>query len=209
MRFFTPSFMNLHTPPQTYSVALFASGSGTNAENICNYFKHHAFIKVCLIVTNNQQAGVIKRAERLQVPVEVVPKEIYNDGEKLTALLKKYKTNFVVLAGYLKLIPAGLLDAFPDRIINIHPALLPKHGGKGMFGMHVHEAVKKAAENKTGITIHFVNSKFDEGEIIFQAETNVEAGDSPFVIAEKVHKLEYEYFPKVIEDVIVKYQQNG
>ncbi|HNR18850.1 MAG: phosphoribosylglycinamide formyltransferase [Bacteroidetes bacterium] len=200
--------MSLHTQLQTYSVAIFASGSGTNAENICNYFKHHTFIKVCLIVTNNPHAGVIKRAEKLEVPLEVISKEIYNDVEKLTSLLKKYKTDFVVLAGYLKLIPAGLVEAFPARIINIHPALLPKHGGKGMFGMHVHEEVKKAAEDKTGITIHYINGRFDEGEIIFQAETNVEVDDTPFVIAEKVHKLEYEYFPKVIEEVILKYQRN-
>lgn len=188
------------------NLALFASGSGSNAENICNYFKDNAFIKICLIVTNNAKAGVVKRAERTQVPLEIVSKEIYSDGEKLTSLLKKYNTDFVVLAGYLKLIPTELIKNFERSIINIHPALLPAFGGHGMYGMKVHEAVKNARENKTGITIHYVNSRFDEGEIIFQAETRIDHTDTPQMIADKVHKLEYEYFPRVIESVILNYQ---
>lgn len=193
-------------PKKIFNVALFASGSGSNAENICNYFKHHSSIKIGMIVTNNPQAGVIKRAERLKVPVEVVSKEIYADGENLTTLLKRYNIDFVVLAGYLKLIPAELIKNFEHSIINVHPALLPAFGGHGMYGMKVHEAVKNAGENKTGITIHYVNSRFDEGEIIFKVETKVDSEDTPQTIANKVHKLEYEYFPKVIERVILSYQ---
>ena len=202
------SFMTEMAGTKLFNIALFASGSGTNAENICNYFKQNKQIKVALIVTNNALAGVIKRAKRLHVPVEVIAKEAYSNGNYLTQLLKNYKIDFVVLAGYLKLIPLELIKNYERRIINIHPALLPLYGGHGMYGMKVHEAVITAGEKQTGITIHYVNEKFDEGKIIFQATTSIVNTDTPHSIADKVHKLEYEYFPKVIEDVILSCQES-
>jgi phosphoribosylglycinamide formyltransferase 1 len=190
------------------NLAIFASGSGTNAQNICTYFKQHPFIKVVVIVTNNHQAGIIERAKKLQIPVEIIPTNMYSNANWITHQLLKYKADYVILAGYLKLVPTELIKSFTNRIINIHPALLPKHGGKGMYGMKVHNEVRNSGDKTTGITVHYVNEHFDEGEIIFQAETVISEKDTPELIADKVHKLEYRYYPKVIEKIIQAGREN-
>jgi phosphoribosylglycinamide formyltransferase-1 len=183
-------------------IAIFASGSGSNAENIYNYFQKNENIAVSLILTNNPKAGVIERAKRLNIPYIVFyRKEFYVTDKIIDALLKK-EIDFIVLAGFLWLLPSSLLEAFPNKIINIHPALLPKFGGKGMYGQHVHKAVSAAKEIKTGITIHYVNEQYDEGAVIFQKAIGIEKGEEPASIAAKIHALEYEFFPKVIEELL-------
>ncbi|MFP4042469.1 MAG: phosphoribosylglycinamide formyltransferase [Bacteroidales bacterium] len=183
-------------------IAIFASGSGTNAENIAQYFRGHKYIKVELILTNKKDAYVIKRAEKLSIPYIVFSKDELYNTEKIIQILREHQIDLIVLAGFLLLIPKRLIDAFPNRIINIHPALLPKHGGKGMYGMKVHETVKKHNEEETGITIHYVNENYDEGQIIKQYKCKVLQEDTPEDIAQKVHKLEYKYYPQVIENVL-------
>ena len=181
-------------------IAIFASGSGSNAENLVNYFEGHPEIKVTLVVSDRKGAFVLQRMARLGVAARFVPKEDFENGELVT-VLQKQRIDLIVLAGFLKLVPVSLLHAFPGRIVNIHPALLPKFGGKGMYGMHVHEAVVKAGETKTGITIHFIDDKFDEGEIIAQYETEVMPTDTPETVASKIHDLEMKWFPVVVEQV--------
>lgn len=184
------------------SIAIFASGSGTNAENIGLYFDNHPQIKIELILSNNPNAYVLKRAEKMGIDSMVFNRdEFYRDTRVLKALLDR-KIEVIVLAGFMWLVPPALVAAFPNRILNIHPALLPKYGGKGMYGDFVHQAVSKANEVETGITIHFVNEEYDEGDILFQKQVKIIAGEHPDGIAEKVHGLEYEYFPMVIEDFI-------
>lgn len=183
-------------------IAIFASGSGSNAEKITEYFKNNDKIDVSLILTNNPKAYVLERARRLQVPAVTFNREELRNTDKVIQILKDHKVDFVVLAGFLLLIPENLVEAYPNRIINIHPALLPKFGGKGMYGDKVHEAVKSAGERETGISIHYVNSKYDEGEIIFQAKCPVTEEDTPETVAGKVHQLEYQHYPQVIESVI-------
>lgn len=186
------------------NIAIFASGSGTNAENLALYFKDHKDIKVKLIVCNKQGAGVIQRAERLQIPVKMIDRAQWQQAENLVKELQKMEIDFIVLAGFLWLIPVGLIRAFPNKIINIHPALLPKYGGKGMYGSNVHEAVKQNRETETGITIHFVNEEYDRGETIFQQTVPVNPDvDTPETIASRVHELEYQFFPRVVEEVIL------
>ena len=182
-------------------IALFASGSGSNAENIVHYFSHNSNFIFPLIISNKPDAFVHSRAKQLEIPSFTFSREDFSEGDKILALLKLYNIDCIVLAGFLLKIPQTLILAFPQKIINIHPALLPKYGGKGMYGMRVHEAVAEAAETESGITIHYVNSNYDEGNIIFQATCQVLPSDSPDMIAEKVHKLEYEHFPKVIEEL--------
>jgi phosphoribosylglycinamide formyltransferase-1 len=182
-------------------IALFASGSGSNAENIVHYFSQNSNFSFPLIVSNKSDAFVHSRAKKLEIPSFTFSREDFNDGEKIRILLSDYNIDCIVLAGFLLKIPQTLILAFPDRIINIHPALLPKHGGKGMYGMRVHEAVAEANEAESGITIHYVNSNYDEGSIIFQVTCPVLPTDTPEMIAEKVHALEYEHFPKVIEKI--------
>lgn len=184
-------------------LAIFASGSGTNAENIINYFRNSDVISVEILCTNNKNAQVIERAKKLNVPVKYFSRVDLYESNELTNFLTE-KVDYIVLAGFLWLIPKQLIDRFPHKIINIHPALLPKFGGKGMYGMKVHQAVIDNQEKETGITIHFVDEKYDEGAIIFQQSIPVEKGDTPETIAHKIHQLEYQYFPKVIETVIVK-----
>ncbi len=184
------------------NIAIFASGSGSNAENIFNYFADKEDVKIALILTNNKNAFVIERAKNLNVPLVVFNRYDFYDSNHVMDKLKSFNINFIVLAGFLWLIPNNLIDGYKKRIVNIHPALLPKYGGKGMYGMKVHEAVKEAKETETGITIHYVNHKYDEGEIIFQAKVNVEAQDSAEDIASKIHLLEYEHFPRIIESII-------
>lgn len=184
-------------------IAIFASGNGSNAENIVNYFQNKGKDEeVALIICNRREAGVYDRGERLGVPVLYVPKSEINNKNRIHDLLKEYDVNFIVLAGFMLMVPDFLLKEYPDRIINIHPSLLPKYGGKGMHGHHVHEAVVAAGEKESGITIHYVNEFCDEGEIIFQAKTEVLPTDSAADVEAKIHKLEKEFFPVIIDKVI-------
>jgi len=183
-------------------IAIFASGNGSNAENLIHYFKNSDFAEVALILTNNKKAGVIDRAARLNVPVFEFSKEDLHSGKAVIEKLATFTIDWIILAGFLLRFPETLLKKYPNKVVNIHPALLPKYGGKGMYGMHVHNAVVENNEKETGITIHFVNEKYDEGEIIFQAKTKVLDSDTPVSVAEKIHELEQLYFPKVIEKLI-------
>jgi phosphoribosylglycinamide formyltransferase-1 len=185
-------------------IAIFASGSGSNAENIYNYFKGNSEIEIPLILTNNAEAKVIERATRLKIAIEIFDRNTFYKTTKIVDLLKNKQIDLVVLAGFLWLIPEQLVTAFPDKIINIHPALLPKYGGKGMYGDKVHEAIIANHEKESGITIHFVNEKYDEGNIIFQAKCEVLPTDNASDLANKIHALEYEHFPKVIEQVLMQ-----
>lgn len=182
-------------------IIILASGSGSNAENIINYFKESQKVSVVCVLTNKVNAGVFDRCKRLGVDCFYYSKADFTSNNTVLSLLKE-SADYIILAGFLLKIPESIVDAFPDRIINIHPALLPKYGGKGMYGMHVHRAVKANNESETGITIHFVNKYYDEGAIIFQAKTILETTDSPEDIAQKIHVLEYEHFPRIIEKVI-------
>ncbi len=184
-------------------IAILASGSGTNAENIINYFQSSDSIKVTIVYCNKKTAGVFDRCKQLEVPCIWFSKEAFHDSSRVLHHVQLH-ADFIVLAGFLWKIPMDFVSAFPQKIVNIHPALLPKYGGKGMYGMHVHRAVKENKETETGITIHFVNKNYDEGAIIFQATASVDSNDSPEDIAKKVHQLEYMYFPKVIREVIEK-----
>ncbi|WP_321309904.1 phosphoribosylglycinamide formyltransferase [Marinifilum fragile] len=183
-------------------IALFASGSGTNVENIAMHFKNNSNVEIACVLTNNPNAFVLNRAEKLKLPSLVFSRSDFKDTSKVVDYLKEKKVDFIVLAGFLWLIPANLLREFPDRIVNIHPALLPKYGGKGMYGMNVHESVVENQETESGITIHMVSEKYDEGEIVFQAKCSVEPDDTAEDVANKVHKLEYEHFPKIIEQLL-------
>jgi phosphoribosylglycinamide formyltransferase-1 len=180
-------------------LAIFASGSGTNAEAIMTYFQRHADIQVVLLLTNNPNAMAIARAKAYHVPHRVFDREQFRESKMILSWLHEFEVTHVVLAGFLWLLPEGLTSAFADRIINIHPSLLPKFGGKGMYGIHVHEAVKAAGEHETGITIHLVNPRYDEGRILVQAACKVLPDDSPAKIASKVNELEYAHYPKTIE----------
>lgn len=183
------------------NIAIFASGTGTNAENIARYFESKPKDKVTLILTNNPEAGVLKVARQLQIPAFVFSAKQLEDGTVL-AILRQQAIDFVVLAGFLKLIPEHVIEAYDKRIVNIHPALLPKFGGKGMYGSRVHQAVKDAGDAETGITIHYVNKNYDEGDIILQVKETVRPKDSIEEIQKKVHQLEYNYYPEVIEDLL-------
>jgi len=186
----------------TKNIALFASGNGSNAQNIVEYFNNTPHINPCLILTNKPNAYVIERAKNLNIPCVVFSAKEMRETSIVVEALKKHNIDFIVLAGFLLRIPQNIIDLYPKSIINIHPALLPKYGGKGMFGDHVHQAVKAANEKETGITIHYVNEHYDEGQIIFQKKVSLSESDTPEDIANKVHALEYEYFPKVIEDLL-------
>jgi phosphoribosylglycinamide formyltransferase-1 len=179
-------------------VALFASGSGSNAENIIQYFENKEGIKISFIISNKKEAYVHERAKRLAIPSFTFEKAEFGNGVVLKLLLDN-QIDFIVLAGFLLKIPDDLLKAYPDKIINIHPALLPKYGGKGMYGSRVHEAVVADKETESGITIHYVNENYDEGQIIFQARCEVLPTDSADDVAEKVHALEYIHFPEIVE----------
>lgn len=186
-------------------IAVFASGNGTNAENIIRYFNHGegaSDARVVLVVCNRKEAGVIARADRLGVPVQVLGRNDFDRPEVLGELLDRYAIDFIILAGFLLLVPAWLVERYPRRIINIHPALLPKYGGKGMYGENVHRAVVAAGESETGITIHYVNERFDEGEVIFRATTPLTPTDTVETVEDKIHILEQKHFPTVIHQVI-------
>lgn len=182
-------------------IAILASGEGTNAERIIRYFTGHPKVKVVVVITNRAESGVIRRAENLQIPVEYLPASAFKEGQA-SKMLRHYKTDFVVLAGFLLRIPDDMLAEYPDRIVNIHPSLLPKFGGKGMYGSRVHEAVLKAGEKESGITIHYINEHYDEGAIILQTQCPVMDEDTPDTLAGRVHQLEYEHYPKVIERLL-------
>ena len=179
-------------------IAILASGEGTNAERIIRYFKEKEEARVVVVIASRATAGVIGRAERLDVPCRVVTSAGFASGEALK-VLQEFGVDFVVLAGFLLRIPDDLLQAYPHRMVNIHPSLLPKFGGKGMYGIHVHEAVLAAGERKSGITIQYINEHYDEGDYIFQAECLVLPDDTPETLAARVHQLEYRYYPEVIE----------
>ena len=183
-------------------IALFASGSGTNAENIINYFNNTKTAKVVKVLCNNKNAFIFERCKNLKIDCLLFKKSDFYASENMLSFLKK-EADFIILAGFLWKVPEEIISEFPNRIINIHPALLPKYGGKGMYGMHVHRAVKENKESETGITIHYVNENYDEGAIIFQAKTELNTKDTPETIAEKIHILEQRHFPKVIEEVIL------
>lgn len=198
----TSSLNALHARPRR--VAIFVSGSGTNCENIIRYFAQSTTIQISLVLSNKSDAYALTRAKRLGVPTIIVPKKDFNDASILLPILQSNDIDFIVLAGFLLMIPNFLIAAFPKRMINIHPALLPKFGGKGMYGHHVHEAVKAAGEKETGFTVHWVSDVCDGGEIIAQYRTPLDSTDSVEDIAEKEHQLEMKYFPSVIEKVITE-----
>lgn len=183
-------------------IIIFASGSGSNAEQIIDHFKNKPYVQIMSVLSNNKDAGVFERCLRLNVPCELFSRNDFSHSDIILNRLKK-EADYIILAGFLWKIPESIVEAFPNRIINIHPALLPKYGGKGMYGMNVHKAVKENEEKETGITIHFVNEHYDEGAIIFQASTALSKTDTPEDIAQKIHTLEYEYFPKIIEETIL------
>ena len=185
-----------------HNIAIFASGSGTNAQNIAEYFKHHPGIRIALVLSNKPDAYVLQRAVKLGIPTFVFDRRLFYETEDVMEVLKRFEIDFIVLAGFLWLVPQYLLKAFPSRMVNIHPALLPKFGGKGMYGDKVHQAVIESGEKRSGISIHFVNDHYDEGEIIFQDSFDVLPGDTPESIAHRVHELEYKHFPRIIEEVV-------
>lgn len=183
-------------------IVVFASGSGTNAENLITYFNKSDRASVVLVLTNNPQAKVLERAKRLNVNAQSFNKIAFTETDDVLNILRFSNPDLIVLAGFLWKFPEKILDEFPNKVINIHPALLPKHGGKGMYGMHVHETIVKNKEPETGITIHYVNEHYDEGAIIFQTKCNVDPKDSAVDVANKIHQLEMEYFPKVVESLL-------
>lgn len=185
------------------NIAILVSGNGTNCENIINYFAESKDINIALVLSNRSDAYALVRARNHNIPTEIISKIDFNKKEILLPLLEKYSINFIVLAGFLLMVPDFLIQTFDKKIINIHPALLPKYGGKGMYGMHVHEAVKAAGEKETGMTVHYVSNKCDGGKIIAQFRTPILPEDTPEDIADKEHLLEQKYFPSVIKKVIL------
>lgn len=185
------------------NIAIFASGEGTNAENLFNYFNNDKRVKIKLVVTNKDTAGVIARAEKYKKNVQIISKAALEEyTEQIIEFLKTEQIDLIVLAGFLLKIPEQFVKAFPKQIINIHPSLLPKYGGKGMHGVHVHEAVINANEKESGITVHFVNEEYDKGEIILQAKCNVDVSETPESLSKKIRQLEFEYLPKAIETLL-------
>lgn len=181
------------------NIAIFASGSGSNAENIIKYFNNHNDINVRLLASNKNDAFALTRANKLGIPTLVFDKNDFYKDKTFLDKLKQYNINTIVLAGFLWLIPEYLIDAYPQRIVNIHPALLPNYGGKGMYGMNVHNVVIENNEKESGITIHTIDKEYDKGTILFQAKCSIEPNDTPERLAKKIHTLEYEFFPPIIE----------
>lgn len=184
------------------NIAIFVSGSGSNCENIIQYFQHNKQVHIALVVSNRSDAYALVRAKKLNVPTAVLPKADFNNKDKVLKLMADYRIDFIVLAGFLLMIPDWLISVYQRRMINLHPALLPKFGGMGMYGHHVHEAVRKANETETGMTVHWVSTVCDGGEIIAQFRTPITPGDTPGDIAGKEHILEMEHFPRVIETIL-------
>jgi phosphoribosylglycinamide formyltransferase-1 len=185
-------------------IAIFASGSGSNAQKIMEHFKRHAEAEVVLILTNNPSAYVLQRADNFEIPSHIFTRQEFYETDDVIRMLKTLQVDLIVLAGFLWLVPPELLQAFPNKIINLHPALLPKYGGKGMYGDHVHKAILAANEEESGITIHFASEQFDEGEIIHQSKFKIEPGDNLEMVKFKGQQLEHQYFPKVIENLLKK-----
>jgi phosphoribosylglycinamide formyltransferase 1 len=184
------------------NVAIFASGAGSNAQKIIDQFRDSSFIKIALIVSNKKGAGVLFIAEQEHIPVLLIDKEQFINGNAYVPELKQHSIDFIVLAGFLWKIPSALIGAYPNKIINIHPALLPKYGGRGMYGRFVHEAVVAAKDKESGITIHYVDEQYDHGNIIFQASCTLEPTDTADSLAQKIHLLEHAHFPHVVEETI-------
>lgn len=184
------------------NIAIFASGTGSNARKIIEHFKNSPSVRVALVVSNKKDAGVLDIAREHGIPTQVIDRKMFYETEDLLGILKKHGIEFIVLAGFLWLVPAYLVRAFPKKMVNIHPALLPKFGGKGMYGKHVHEAVKSANETETGITIHLVNEHYDEGDIVFQTKCPVLPDDTPDDIARRVLQLEHRHFPTIIAQLL-------
>lgn len=185
-------------------IAIFASGSGSNAQKIMEHFKRSSDAEVVLILTNNPHAYVLQRADNFEVPSHIFTRNEFYNSDDVIKLLKNLQVDLIVLAGFLWLVPVSLLKAFPNKIINLHPALLPKYGGAGMYGDHVHKAVLANKEEESGITIHFVNENFDEGEIIHQSKFRIEPGDNLEMIKFKGQQLEHQHFPRVVESLLKK-----
>lgn len=186
----------------THNIAVFASGSGTNALNLIQHFENHPTINIVLVAANKADAGVLDKAKKENIPTVVFDRATFKNEEQFMAILNEYHVNFVVLAGFLWMIPPYLTKAFENKMVNIHPSLLPNYGGKGMYGMNVHQAVSDAKESETGITIHYVNEKYDDGEIILQEKFAITPGENPEKIAQQIHQYEYKYFPIAIEKVL-------
>lgn len=183
-------------------IAIFASGNGSNAQVIINHFKQHPDIKVSLVLTNNSSAGVLKIAQQEKIISTILSKDALQDEENVSKILKALQIEYIILAGFIQKVPAFIVQQYKDKIVNIHPALLPKYGGKGMYGQKVHEAVIADKATLTGITIHFVNENYDEGNIILQKEIAIESSDTPQTIAEKVKHLEHAWYSQAIEALI-------
>lgn len=184
------------------NIAIFASGSGTNAENFARFFAHDDTVRISLVLSNHATAGVHQRMTAFGIPTMTFSNECFRNGDDIVKVLKENNIDFIVLAGFMNKISDPLLEAYPNKIVNIHPALLPKFGGKGMYGMHVHEAVIAAKEKESGITIHYIDEHYDEGTIIFQSKCPIIPEDDAESVATKVHALEYEFYPKVVKDLL-------
>ena len=184
-------------------IVIFASGSGTNAENIIRYFQKSNVANVVRVLSNKKDAKVLERSNSLNVSYMYFSRNDFYDSDKVLNLLIE-EADFIVLAGFLWRVPENIIKLFSKKIVNIHPALLPKYGGKGMYGMHIHNTVIANKEKETGITIHYVNEHYDEGAVILQKKVGVDESDTPEIIAKKIHQLEYKYFPKVIEEILLK-----
>ena len=191
------------------NIAILGSGNGSNAQRIAEYFKDNSQIKISTIISNKKDAYIITRAEDLNIPCRYFNRNDFYNTDNVLNYLKEKEIDYVILAGFLWLVPDNLLKAFPQRIINIHPALLPNYGGKGMYGSHVHESVIANKEKESGITIHFVDENYDQGQTIFQAKCQINPDDTADTLAQKIHLLEYEYFPKVIEQVVANQNFNN
>ncbi|HQT23875.1 MAG: phosphoribosylglycinamide formyltransferase [Sphingobacteriales bacterium 17-39-43] len=185
-------------------IAIFASGSGSNAQKIMEHFKKHIDAEVVIVLTNNPEAYVLQRADNFEIPSHIFDKHEFYKTNNVVDLLKNLQIDLIVLAGFMWLIPQNLLKAFPNKIINIHPALLPKYGGKGMYGDRVHQAILDAHEEESGITIHFIDEHFDEGEIIHQSRFRIEPGDDLEMVKFKGQQLEHLHYPKVVEQLLKK-----
>lgn len=188
-------------------IAIFASGSGSNAENIAHYFKSNPEVEISIILSNKKDAFVLERAKKLNIPSQTFSRNDFYETDSIVNLLKEKQIDLIVLAGFLWLVPDSLIKSYPNRIINIHPALLPNYGGKGMYGMNVHKAVIASQEKESGITIHVVNEKYDDGETILQAKCPIDENDTAEDLANKIHELEYEYFPRAVEAYLNKIQK--
>jgi phosphoribosylglycinamide formyltransferase 1 len=185
------------------NIAIFASGSGSNAEVIIRFFQDHPIGRVALVLSNNKDAFVLTRAAKLDVPVRVFNRAAFYESHEIDGILEEYSIDFIVLAGFMWLFPERIVSRYPNKILNIHPALLPKYGGKGMYGDRVHKAVIQAGESYSGISIHFVNEEYDKGDMVFQEKCEIDENETPESLAEKIHRLEHFHYPRIIEKCIM------